>query len=106
MLNQTIPGIVARRLATEARDIGQIVKDDVEKTILGNRPARFEARIYLPAQYFVDLRFMEQKKLLHAYALPGSGSIFAGNAAVASPRGIVFLSSCSCFRALSYLIRT
>ena len=54
----------------------------------------------------VDLRFMEQNKLLHAQSLPGNGSIAAGNAAAPSPRGIVFLSSCSCFRALSYLIRT
>jgi hypothetical protein len=104
--DEMILGVVAGESATEARDVGQIVEDDVENTVFGKHPARLEARIHLPAQYVVDLRFMEQKKLLHAQILPGNGSIVAGNAAATSPRGIVFLSSCSCFRALSYLIRT
>jgi hypothetical protein len=54
-----------------------------------------------PLLYFRDLCFLEQKKLLHTHVFPGNGSMVVGNSSAPAPRGIVFLNSFSCARALS-----
>jgi hypothetical protein len=61
-----ILAVCGRELATEARNVGQVVEDNVENTVFGEHPARLEARIHFLARYIADLRFVQQKKLLHA----------------------------------------
>src|SRR5215472_12696518 len=92
---------VRRQLIVEACDVGHVIKNHVKKTVFSKYSAGLKTAVHLSAQYFCDLLFLEQKKLLHAQILPGSDSMVLGNGSAPAPRGIVFLTSFSRARALS-----
>ena len=99
--NQPILARLRQQPFVEACDVREVVENHVKKPVFGNYSACLQTRIHLPSQYFRDLCFLEQKKLLHAQVLPGNGSMVAGNSSAPAPSGFVFLSSFSCARALS-----
>lgn len=99
--NHPILAGVRCQLIVKACDVGQVIKNHVKKPVFSNYSAGLKTGVHLSAQYFCDLLFLEQKKLLHTQTLPGNGSMVLGNGSTPVPRGIVFLSSFSCARALS-----
>ena len=116
-----------RYLGADPRDMRQVVEDDVEHPVLGQHAAGFKPGIEHPVEDVEDLRLPDQLKLLHRgvrghhrrppgvvpsafrprgrQGVRGRGSMMAGNPA-AFPRGVAALSRSSCWRALSYRIRT
>jgi hypothetical protein len=75
--------------------------DSIPLLVFGKYSACLQTRIHVASQYFRDLCFLKQKKLLHTQVFPGNGSMVVGNSSAPAPRGFVFLSSFSCARALS-----